>query len=119
MLEFGVVGIADLREKLNYAVDYIKNKIKLDEEVLYNYRLVLCELVSNVIQHGKSDCKILIDILDKVIRINVSGGEGFIGGVPSQCQMSQRGRGLLLVDALCEDLKFINDGKEVEVQLAF
>lgn len=119
MLEFSVAGLNELRQKLDFAVDFINEKTDLDEDAIFNYRLILCELISNVIQHGKSPCKIKIEILVNSIIINVSGGDGFKQNIYLPENDKERGRGLLLVENLCNDLKFIDNGKVVEVKLAF
>ncbi len=73
----------------------------LPEGVVFDCKLVIDELVSNVLQHGGGRAFLAVERTDG-IRISVRGENGF--RPPEQSVLSpadaERGRGLYLVDAL-------------------
>lgn len=115
-------------------IDYLQKNIEnLDDCTLFEIRVVLNEVVSNAIKHGnKND-------LDKNVKISAGiiadgycyfvvedEGEGFTkynnqfcctGIVDSDdlCNIKESGRGILIVNSLCDKVKFNSKGNKVVI----
>ena len=83
-----------------------------DENLLFNLRLVLTELVTNGIIHGNKndiDKKVFLEIVynNEKVLIKVSDqGDGIKGGYKLNTdKLNKSGRGLFLVYQLCDDFK--------------
>lgn len=75
--------------------------LRLSREIVFDSKLVVNELVSNVLQHGGGRAYIRVECAGEV-RIAVRGDEDFRPPERSVCSGvdAERGRGLFLVDAL-------------------
>ena len=86
------------------------------EQELFDCKLVADELLSNVLQHGGGKAYFCAAKEGDVIRISVRGAQDFrppeksaCSGVDAEC-----GRGLFLVDAVCESRDY-TDGEGIRV----
>ncbi|NLI59955.1 MAG: ATP-binding protein [Clostridiales bacterium] len=118
-----------VRNLISEMMNCIKEWNPLDEGEYYEFRLVLNELISNGVLHGNkgySDKKVNVMIeevdsttLDIFIK---DEGQGFdyksIYQHNSQfddIQMSEGGRGLILVNALCSKIQFNERGNQIKI----
>ncbi len=74
------------------------------EEAVFDSKLVACELVSNALRHGGGRAYFRATLDKDVIRLNVQCSLGY--RPPEKCccseVSSETGRGLFLVDSVCE-----------------
>ncbi len=77
---------------------------ELSEETVFNSRLVATELLSNVLQHGGGRAKFRVERAGGEIRISVQCENAYRPPEKSVNAdlLSERGRGLFIVDAYCE-----------------
>ncbi|MGN0822435.1 MAG: ATP-binding protein [Candidatus Gallimonas sp.] len=90
------------------------------EETVFDSKLVACELLSNVLQHGgeRAYCYATVDG-DRIL-ISVRGENGFRPPDNSACSdvTAECGRGLYLVDAMCESRDYDErDGIRVVIKI--
>ncbi len=101
----------------------------LSDEHRYNIALVLNELLVNSFEHARPTPANPVFVQAQYeggeLRIGVTdGGEGFAyaqpegGAAEPDTQLSERGRGLKLVRALCRDIKYNDSGNSVVVSIA-
>lgn len=115
-----------IRNLIKEMMASIKNIIDISEEEEYEYRLILNELITNSTIHGNKcvcDKSIIASIRvinNSYITIKIEDeGQGFnykeaINRLGEKSrQLSERGRGLMLVSSLCDDVKFNKNGNEV------
>ena len=114
---------------INEMMNCINEWNPLDEDEYFEFRLVLNELISNGILHGnKGFCNKKVNVaieevdsttLDIFIK---DEGQGF--DYKKFCQqrpdcgslnMSEGGRGLMLVHALCSKIQFNENGNQVKI----
>ncbi len=97
MMRFEIGTIQELKG----AVRAVCTQIDADEAVLFDLKLVIDELVSNVLRHGGGRARLTVE-RGEAIRVTVQGENGF--RPPEKSVLSpadaERGRGLYLVDAL-------------------
>ena len=118
-----------VRKLINEMMNCINEWNPLDEDEYFEFRLVLNELISNGILHGnKGFCNKKVNVaieevdsttLDIFIK---DEGQGF--DYKKFCQqrpdcgslnMSEGGRGLMLVHALCSKIQFNENGNQVKI----
>ena len=75
----------------------------LSPEVLDDILVVLTELVTNAVRHGEEPVHFEIQRRDRRIRVVVSDGATGIPAFPAEPGNGERGRGLLIVDAIAQD----------------
>jgi serine/threonine-protein kinase RsbW len=119
-------------------VKIILNRLKgipgIDDDQRFDIRVILSELLQNAIRHGNamdSNKKVLVDVWlqdnSRVLFIcvadqgqgfdvkrTVGGGEKSIGG--DSLAMDESGRGLLIVQRLCDDIQFNPVGNAITVK---
>ena len=108
-------------------VDQITSRFKLDQEKHDNLLISLTEAVTNAIIHGnKLDRSKFVSIdLDRrsdglSIRVSDQGGGFNFSSLPDPtcperiCECG--GRGVFLMNQLCDKLRYINGGSTVEMQ---
>jgi serine/threonine-protein kinase RsbW len=118
-----------IRALVNDMMNCIKNWNKLDEDEEYEFRLVLNELISNGVFHGnKGYCnkrvKVGIEEVDEItLDIWVKDeGNGFdYNKICSSfdCDhilLSEGGRGLMLVTAICNNIQFNHRGSLIKIR---
>jgi len=105
---------------------------EIDEEILFELRVVLNELIVNAIIHGnKADLRKKIRITSGLTRdrrayiVITDDGEGYdykyilekCNELPNMVcnHLSESGRGILIVKSLCEQIRFNKNGNEVMV----
>ena len=74
------------------------------EETLFDSKLVATELLSNVLQHGGGTAYFRAELHDGKIMLSVRSTNDFRPPEQSSCSeaTAERGRGLFLVDTICE-----------------
>lgn len=105
-----------------------ENNRSLSCEIEHDLKLVLSELLYNAVIHGNNsdECKnihISVDLFEDRLCVKVSDeGCGFdfesIIGKKSSLEtdvlMAENGRGILLVNALVDELSFLDEGRTIE-----
>ena len=75
--------------------------------------LLVSELVTNAIKHGKPPCALSIRFTDAEVEISVEDGDGSMPVLRQRDELAEDGRGFLLVDALAADwgARLVGSGK--------
>lgn len=117
-------------------LDRLKMTSGIDTEQSFDIKVILSELLQNAIKHGNSmdnNKKILVDVWlqdnSKVLGICVTDqGKGFDVDGTMRCKrkkcmfdydpmaMDESGRGLFIVQNLCDDVKFNSSGNAITVR---
>lgn len=113
-------------------VKIILNRLKgipgIDDDQRFDIRVILSELLQNAIRHGNamdSRKKVRVDVWlrdDRVLCICVTDqGPGFdvkrtVGCRDKVLSMDESGRGLLIVQSLCDDIQFNSMGNAITVR---
>ena len=121
--------LSNMRNCVNNIINFIfECHGPLKEDVLFEIKVVLNELLQNAIRHGNKED----DQKQVKIRVGVSGsnvyfiiedeGEGFVNrcsgqqeSFPDMCDMKESGRGLVIVSNLCDRVKYNYKGNKVVV----
>jgi anti-sigma regulatory factor (Ser/Thr protein kinase) len=104
-------SIDNLREVLNNMVNFIET-CTVNEDRIFNSRLIACELITNVLVHSKCAAKLQVSYYTDKIEIIVESEDYFNAEEKNEIPdaTSYSGRGLFLVNTLCD---YINrDGKK-------
>jgi len=90
------------------------------EETLFDSKLVATELLSNVLQHGGGRAYFRAELDGGSVVLSVRSTRDFRPPEKSSCSeaTAERGRGLFLVDAICEDREYNErDGIRVHIKI--
>lgn len=119
-------------QKVKNILDILMMKYSLDSDQCFDIKVILCELLQNAIKHG-NDCdlskKIHLDLWlkeeSKVLGITVKDqGCGFnpqtrkVKSYTPDCDpvnMDESGRGLFIVNELCDRMEFNSVGNAITV----
>ena len=92
----------------------------VDQEKAFDCKLVACELVGNVLKYTNSKAGLRVEILDGFARLKALSDSFF--GLPERIECSglyaENGRGLFLVNTLCEgEITAETDGIVAKIKL--
>jgi serine/threonine-protein kinase RsbW len=118
-----------VRGLINEMMNCIEKWNRLDEDEYYEFRLVLNELISNGIFHGnKGFCDKNVNVAIEEVNSTTldifikDEGEGFDykhicrNYIKSDnLKLSEGGRGLMLVKALCSKIQFDGNGNQIKI----
>jgi anti-sigma regulatory factor (Ser/Thr protein kinase) len=87
----------------------------LTEDNIFDCRLVANELLGNVLRHAKTQACFQGDIADGYVQLLVQSNSPFVPPEKSVCSdvYSEHGRGLFLVDSVCAERVYREDGSIV------
>lgn len=127
-------NIANIGDTVNDIIYYLQTNIKqIDESELFEFKVILNELIINAIKHGnKEQCNKYVKIAAGITKDNSTffiiedEGEGYdckcfdskssdITDFFSLCDAKETGRGILIVSNLCDRLRFNFRGNKVVV----
>jgi anti-sigma regulatory factor (Ser/Thr protein kinase) len=106
---------------LHAAVDELNkllSQANLSEEKIFDCRLIVYELVGNVFKHTKDDSGLKVVLEGEFIQIKVYSVTPFQLPDVITCsdELCEHGRGLFLVQRLCEEILAEQDGICVKVK---
>lgn len=116
-----------VRSLINEMMDIIKNWNLLEDNEDYEFRLVLNELIANGIFHGNkgyAEKKVRVAIEEKnpiTLMITIKDdGKGFdyskiCNEEQNSINMTESGRGLILVNAFCNNIQFNENGNQIRI----
>jgi len=129
---YTIISLSTVRCVIQNIICFIKGSYLLDEEKEYHIRLILNELISNSFIHGNrrqegKKIQVWVKVKDPFsVKILVEDeGNGFdyqkmirncLQHKKMDCLM-EGGRGLMLVDALSEEMRFSKKGNRVLVKV--
>ena len=92
----------------------------IDENVVFDSRLVSCELLSNVLQHTAGRAFFTPVVKDGFVELQIDGEIPFVPPETSTCAevYAESGRGLFLVDAFCDRRIATDRGVKVYIKLS-
>lgn len=124
-----LTALEDIKNVTGGVIGALGRFAALDDEHRYNIALVLNELLVNSFEHAKPTSHNPVFVQAEyeagMLRIGVTdGGDGFAFAQPEaaapepEVSLSERGRGLKLVRALCSDVRYNESGNSVSVSIA-
>ncbi len=123
-----LTSIDDIKRVVSGVLKGVEKHRALTEECSFNISLVINELLVNCFEHAKpskmSPVIFKAGIKNDLLVISVTdSGSGFeyekaCTGVAADNLLKERGRGLTLVHALCQEICYNSVGNSVEVKIA-
>ncbi len=101
----------DLQRAVSMLTAFLSEQ-KLSAEKVFDGKLVAVELLGNALQHSGGGAVFQVEITDGYLHITVRGDKEFCPPTESFCPKchAERGRGLFLVDSVCETRSY-QDGE--------
>lgn len=130
--EYILTEIEDIKVAIEGVMSGIEKYVVLTEARRYEIKLVMNELLVNCFDHantnGKRTVVLRVFAVKDKVRISVKdNGQGFEyeythknlkKPLDEKRLYAEGGRGLMLVDAFCETVKYYGNGNSVEVSIA-
>ncbi len=124
-----LTALEDIKSVASGVISEVSRLMPLNDERRYNIALVLNELLVNSFEHARPTPRTPVfvhaEYADRRLRISVTdSGTGFeyaqLNADPDEAEelLSERGRGLKLVRALCSEVCYNETGNSVEVSFA-
>ena len=81
------------------------------KDCVFDCKLVACELLGNALKHGEGEASLLAQIQEKTVILKVGSESPFVLPEKITCShlLAESGRGLFLVDTLCEGQIFTEE----------
>jgi serine/threonine-protein kinase RsbW len=127
-VKYVLTVIGDIKQAVQNVIEYVEEHSALSAECRYNIELVLNELLVNSFKHARPSVTepvvLLAEVAEGKLTVNVTdNGNGFKykeAQKPSEPDMlmMEYGRGLTIVRAYCDNLKYNLKGNSVEVEIA-
>lgn len=91
----------------------------VSERVVFAGKLVLCELVGNILRHSAAFAEVESKIENGFFEMIVRASDGYLPPPKSSCSdvFSEGGRGLFIVDEICASRTCTKDGVCVRIRL--
>ncbi len=125
-----LTSIDDIKEVVSGVLSGVEKSKSLNDECRFNISLVIKELLGNCFEHAmpskKAPVKLKAVLKNDLLAIGVTdGGGGFEYekvcaniSADENALLKERGRGLTLVRALCQEICYNSIGNSVEVKIA-
>ena len=108
---FEIADIALLQREAERFCRFLIER-QVSENGVFNSRLVFNELVGNVLKHARGVATVHSDVKDGFVEVRVYSTKRFVPPKTSSLAgvTAEHGRGLFLVDSVCEERTFTEDG---------
>ena len=103
------------RLELNAALsrlDEFLSAQKIADESIFHSKLVMSELVGNVLRHSQGFARFHSELKNGFIELKIYASDCFLPPKQSACSdvLAENGRGLFLVDSFCFERSYTDDG---------
>lgn len=107
-----VKNLTDLQDAIARLCDFLETW-DVPKDNIFDSKLVVSELVSNALKHTKGVASFESEVKDGFIRIKVGSTIAFSPPEKSVCSdvYAEHGRGLFLVDSVCENRTTTDKGE--------
>lgn len=109
---FRIENYLALREAMDEFCAFLLAE-KVDKERVFDSKLAVYELIGNVLKHSGGSATLQGEIKDGLVRLKIVATKPFCPPNKTVCAdvLSENGRGLFLVDKVCEERIFTQDGE--------
>lgn len=110
-MKFEIQNYLALREAMDKFCAFLLAE-KVEEERVFNCKLAVYELIGNVLKHSGGGAALYGEISNERITLKIVAEKPFFPPNTTVCAdvFEEHGRGLFLVDKLCEERSFTPDG---------
>lgn len=108
---FEIENYGTLKSAVEELCDFLATN-KVSDEYIFDSKLVVYELLGNVLKHSGGSAKLLMELLQGCIELKVLAEKIFFPPEQGTCAgvFSEHGRGLFLVDSVSAERTFTADG---------
>lgn len=125
-IKIEIPSLSDNVRIIESFIDNAKDRFALNDDIYGNIMVAVTESVNNAIRHGNKsnkdkNVKISLSLNDKVLKFRIQDqGDGFdYQNLPDPTAPENiakpGGRGIFLMRHLCDEVKFIDEGRVVEL----
>ena len=109
---FKVNDLKDLQEAMERLCEHLL-RFEIPMESIFDSKLVVSELVGNVLKHSDGIASLHTEVKDGLINLKITSTKPYLLPEKSVCSdvFSEHGRGLFLVDSVCLTRTQTSDGE--------
>lgn len=111
-MKFEIENYSALRKAMDAFCAFLLAE-QVDKECVFDCKLAVYELIGNVLKHSDGGATLYGEICEGFVRLKIVATKPFCPPTIAACAdvLSEHGRGLFLVDKLCEEQIFTPDGE--------
>ena len=116
---FEVKNYTTLQEAIESLCAYLEEQ-KVHADSIFDSKLVAYELLGNVLKHADGKAKLQGRIVDGFVELKIYSEQTFVLPKEKPCPevTAEHGRGLFLVNTVCEERLFVEeDGLRVQIRI--
>ena len=116
---FEVKNYTTLQEAIESLCAFLKEQ-NVHEDSIFDCKLVAYELLGNVLKHADGKAKLQGQIVDGFVELKIYSKNPFVLPTQKPCPdvTAEHGRGLFLVNTVCEERMFTEaDGLRVQIKI--
>lgn len=108
---FEIENYVGLKSAVEELCDFLALN-KVEEERIFDSKLVVYELLGNVLKHSGGSAKLAMELMQEYVEVKVLAEKIFFPPERGTCAevFSEHGRGLFLVDSVSQERTFTSDG---------
>lgn len=108
---FEIENYVALKSAVEEVCDFLAQN-KVEEERIFDSKLVVYELLGNVLKHSGGSAKLAMELMQEYVEVKVLAEKIFFPPERGTCAevFSEHGRGLFLVDSVSQVRTFTPDG---------
>ena len=115
---YQVNDLASLHTALNSLCRFLENQ-SVPGERIFDSKLVASELLGNVLKHSNGEAKLTAEICDGFIQLRIYSSVTYVP--PKQSKQAdvyaENGRGLFLVDSVCEERRMEDGAIVIKIKI--
>ena len=109
--QFEIENLIELKDETTRLCEFLIAH-GISSECIFDSKLIVSELVGNVLKHSQAKATLYVEIVNDFLELVVLSSKPFIPPADSRCSGvdAETGRGLYLVDSVCEERGMTADG---------
>ena len=109
---FEIENYLALREAMERFCEFLLAE-QVDKERVFDSKLAVYELIGNVLKHSGGSAQLHGEVENGLVKLKIVASKPFCPPTQTMCAdvLSEHGRGLFLVDKLCEERIFTAQGE--------
>ena len=115
---YEIIDVETMQERILQFCEFLRAH-NVSPDHIFDSRLVASELVGNVLKHARGVATLHGTVSDTFVEIHVTSTEKFTPPPISRCSDAycEHGRGLFLVDSVCEERITTENGILVKIRI--
>lgn len=109
---FEIQNYESLRQSVEQLCKFLSSE-RVEQQKIFDSKLVLYELLGNVLKHSEGGASLKGEIVGEYVELRILAAKPFCPPEKGKCAevYSENGRGWFLIDHLCEERVYTDEGE--------